>query len=422
MNGVIRLKYMLPLLLLLPSYLFSQDITLDKVQELARKNYPSIKQKDLIRQTADLNIINIGKNYLPQLTINGQASYQSDVTKVDIDFAGLKIDAPSRDQYKLTADVNQLIYDGGTTKQQKTLATLSSKVDDQQVEVELYNLKERINDIYFGILYTDELIKQAQLVEKDIETGLKRVDAQVQNGVAFRSSSNLLKAELLKTKQRVIELRSNRKALTNTLSIFTGQPIQEQTVFTSPVLLSDTSTQINRPELNLYNSQVALLSQQNKLITAKNLPRTSLFFQGGYGRPALNLLKNEFEAFYITGVRLNWSLSGLYTKKNEKAIVRLNQHIVDAKRETFVLNTSAQLVSQQNEIEKLEELVETDNEIIGLRSSVTAAAKAQLENGVMTASDYLVEVNAEDQSRQVLIGHQIQLQQAKIKYQTIKGQ
>lgn len=422
MNGISRsIKYMLPLLLL-PAFIFSQDISLDKLQELARKNYPSIKQKDLIRQTANLNIINIGKNYLPQLSINGQASYQSDVTKVDVDFAGLKIDAPSKDQYKLTADVNQLIYDGGTTKQQKALATLNSEVEDQQLEVELYNLKERINDIYFGILYTDELVRQAQLVEKDIETGLKKVDAQVQNGVAFRSSSNILKAELLKTRQRVIELRSNRRALTNTLSIFAGQPIEDQSVFTSPVPSADTGRQISRPELNLYNSQVALLSQQNKVINAKNLPRTSLFFQGGYGRPALNLLQNEFEAFYITGVRLNWSLSGLYTKKNEKAIVRLNQNIVDAKRETFVMNTNAQLASQQSEIEKLEELVETDNDIIELRKSVTTAAKAQLENGVMTASDYLVEVNAEDQARQVLIGHEIQLQQAKVKYQTIKGQ
>lgn len=415
-------KATLPLLLFLPAALFAQELTLQQVQDMARKNYPSIKQKDLLRRTADLTIINIGKNYLPQLSVNGQASYQSDVTKVDVDFPGVKIDAPSKDQYKFTADINQLIYDGGATKHQKTLANLNAKVEDQQVEVELYAVKQRINDIYFGILYTDELIKQTQLVQKDIETGLKRVDAQVQNGVAFRSSSNILKAELLKTQQRVVELRSNRQGLTSTLAIFIGDTIQSATAFKSPAPSADTSNSIMRPEVRLYENQNALLSQQNKLITAKNLPRTSLFFQGGYGRPALNLLKNDFEAFYITGVRLNWSLSGLYTKKSEKAIVKLNQDIVDIKRETFLMNTNAQLVTQKSEIGKLEELVHSDNEIIELRKSITTAAKAQLENGVMTASDYLVEVNAEDQARQVLIGHEIQLQQAKIKYQTIKGE
>lgn len=423
MNGIARwYKATLPLLLFLPASLLAQRLTLQQVQDMARKNYPSIKQKDLVRKTADLNISNISKNYLPQLSVNGQASYQSDVTKIDVDFPGIKIDAPSKDQYKFTADINQLIYDGGATKYQKTLANLNAKVEDQQVEVELYAVRQRINDIYFGILYTDELIKQAELVQKDIQTGLKRVDAQVQNGVAFRSSSNILKAELLKTQQRVIELQSNRKALTATLSIFTGEPIGESTAFQSPGMDADTSNSIRRPEVTLFENQNALLSQQNKLITAKNLPKTSLFFQGGYGRPALNLLKNDFETFYITGVRFNWSLSGLYTKKNEKAIVKLNQDIVDAKRETFLMNTNAQLVTQKSEIEKLQDLVKSDAEIIELRQSVTASAKAQLENGVMTASDYLVEVNAEDQARQVLIGHEVQLQQAKVKYQTIKGE
>ncbi len=423
MNRIARwYKATLPLLLFLPASLFAQNLTLQQVQDMARKNYPSIKQKDLVRKTADLNISNISKNYLPQLSVNGQASYQSDVTKIDVDFPGIKIDAPSKDQYKFSADINQLIYDGGATKYQKTLANLNAKVEDQQVEVELYAVKQRINDIYFGILYTDELIKQAELVQKDINIGLKRVDAQVQNGVAFRSSSNILKAELLKTQQRVVELQSNRRALTSTLSIFIGEPIGESAAFQSPGIAADTSNNIRRPEVMLFENQNALLSQQNKLIKAKNLPKTSLFFQGGYGRPALNLLKNDFETFYITGVRFNWSLSGLYTKKNEKAIVKLNQDIVDAKRETFLMNTNAQLVTQKSEIEKLQDLVKSDAEIIELRQSVTASAKAQLENGVMTASDYLVEVNAEDQARQLLIGHEVQLQQAKIKYQTIKGE
>jgi outer membrane protein TolC len=423
MYGIVAFfRISIPLLLLMPVSVFSQSFTLDSVQDLACKNYPAIKQKDLLKKTASLNVSNLNRNFLPQLSLNGQASYQSDVTSIDVTLpGGIKIEAPSKDQYKFTADVNQLIYDGGVTKQQKAIAGMNAVVEDQQVEVELYKVKEKVNDIFLGILYTDELIKQTTLVEKDLQTGLKKVDAQVQNGVALRSSANILKAELLKTGQRRIELQSSRSALIETLALFTGEKMNEQSAFERPSVVSDLSNEISRPELKLYSDQVTLLGQQNKLISSRNLPRTSLFFQGGYGRPALNFLKNDFEPFYVTGVKLSWALNGFYTKKNDRQLVKINQDIVDSKKETFLLNTNAQLASQKNEIEKLNKLIQSDNEIIDLRRSVTEAAKAQLENGVMTANDYLVEVNAEDQSRQVLIGHELQLLQAQIVYNTIKG-
>jgi outer membrane protein TolC len=423
MYGIVSwFRKSLPLLFLLPVAVYSQTVTLDSVQDLARKNYPAIRQKDLLKKTASLNVSNLNKNFLPQFSVNGQASYQSDVTSIDVTLpGGLTFESPSKDQYKLTADVNQLIYDGGVTKQQKAIAEMNAVVEDQQIEVELYKVREKVNDIFLSILYTDELIKQTELVEKDLQTGLKKVDAQVQNGVAFRSSSNILKADLLKTGQRRIELQASRKALIETLALFTAHKMNEQSVFEKPAVTSDLSNDISRPEIKLYDNQVSLLAQQNKLIDSRNLPRTSLFFQGGYGKPALNLLKNEFEPFYVTGVKLSWALNGFYTRKNDRQLVKINQDIVDAKRETFLLNTNAALATQRNEIDKLIKLIESDNEIIQLRKSVTDAAKAQLENGVMTANDYLVEVNAEDQSRQVLIGHELQLLQAQIVYNTIKG-
>jgi outer membrane protein TolC len=423
MYGIVSwFRKSIPLLFLLPVAVYSQTVTLDSVQDLARKNYPAIRQKDLLKKTASLNVSNLNKNFLPQFSVNGQASYQSDVTSIDVTLpGGLTFESPSKDQYKLTADVNQLVYDGGVTKQQKVIAEMNAVVEEQQIEVELYKVREKVNDIFLSILYTDELIKQTELVEKDLQTGLKKVDAQVQNGVAFRSSSNILKADLLKTGQRRIELQASRKALIETLALFTAQKMSEQSVFEKPAVTSDLSNDISRPEIKLYDNQVTLLAQQNKLIDSRNLPRTSLFFQGGYGKPALNLLKNEFEPFYVTGVKLNWTLNGFYTRKNDRQLVKINQDIVDAKRETFLLNTNAALATQRNEIDKLIKLIESDNEIIQLRKSVTDAAKAQLENGVMTANDYLVEVNAEDQSRQVLIGHELQLLQAQIVYNTIKG-
>ena len=377
--------------------------------------------KNLIARTAAINIANLGKGYLPQFSINGQASYQSAVTEVDVPIPGLEIDAPEKDQYKLTADINQLIYDGGATKQQKSFQQLNAAVEQQQVEVELFKLKERINQVYLGILYLDEQIKQVELVRQDLQTGLNKVRAQVQNGVAFRSNENVLRAEVIRAEQRSVELRSSRAALIETLSLFVNQPLDTSAVFEMPDAPAITDTTVKRPEIKLFSDQSALLNQQNKLINARNMPRTSLFLQGGYGRPGLNLLKNEFDFFYIGGVRLSWQLGGLYTAKNDKELVKINRGIVDLKKDVFLLNTNAETKKQRAEINKLQQLISSDKEIIDLRKSVTASAKAQLENGVMTASDYLREINNEDQARQTLITHEIQLLQAEIAYETLLG-
>lgn len=398
-----------------------QTYTLPQVQELAKTNYPAVKQKDLVKQTAAINIENLQKGFLPQVNISGQATYQSDVTKVPISMPGLNIESPNKDQYKLVADVSQLVFDGGLTKEQKSLQQLNTSVEEQKVEVELYKLKERINQLYLSVLYLDEQVKQVQLMKNDIQTGIKRVEAQVQNGTAFRSNLNMLKAELLKADQRNIELKASRKGLIDALALFIGQALPETAQLAKPEVSVAATNEIARPELKLYNEQDKLISQQDKLITAKNLPRASLFAQGGYGRPGLNMLKNEFDFYYIGGVRFNWSLGGLYTKKKEKEQVAVNKKMVEVQKETFLLNTNTQLQQQQAEIDKLQQLVSTDNEIISLRKTVTDAAKAQLENGVITANDYLKEVNAEDQARQALITHQVQLLQAQINYQTISG-
>lgn len=406
---------------MMPGKSAGQQITLDKAQTLARNNYPLIKQKNLIARTADISIANLSKGYLPQLSINGQASYQSEVTDIDVPIPGFDFEAPEKDQYKLTADVNQLIYDGGATKHQKTMQRLNAVTEQQQVEVDLYKVKERINQVYLGILYLDEQIRQVELVKQDLQTGLKRVEAQVQNGVAFRSNVSTIKAELIKADQRSIELHASRGAMIETLSLFINQPLDTATVFEKPTAPQVGDTAIARPELELFKDQSALLGQQNQLIKSRNLPRTSLFVQGGYGRPGLNLLKNEFDFFYIGGIRLNWQLGGLYTKKNDKELVKINQDIVDLKKDVFLLNTNAEIKKQNADIVKLEKLIESDREIIALRKSVTDAAKAQLQNGVITPNDYLREVNNEDQARQALIGHEIQQLQAKIEYATLLG-
>lgn len=417
-------KYSL-LLALIPGMVFSQELTkinLSQAYELAQKNYPAIKQRDLVRRTAELTIENISKGYFPQVVVNGQATFQSDVTTIKGSaIPGLNIQSPDKDQYKLTADVSQLIYDGGTLKEEKNTQRMNAAVEEQKVEVELHSLKDRINQLYFGILYIDEQRRQVDLVKQDIGIGIKTVEAQVNNGIAFKSNLNTLKAEGLKTDQRTIELKASRKGLVETLGLFVGQSLNENIVLDNPGVIASLPPTIDRPELKLYDAQTRMLDQQNNVIRSRLIPKTSLFVQGGVGKPGLNLLDNQLKFFYIGGLRLNWSLTGLYTQKKEKELVKVNQQMVDVQRETFLLNTNSELKQQQSEIDKLQLLITSDNEIIALRHSVTDAAKAQLENGVITANDYLREVNAEDQARQTRITHQLQLIQAQVNYQTISG-
>ena len=418
------MKKWLSLLMLFINQATAQTIhqlTLSQAYDLAQKNYPVIRQKNLVKQTEDLTLENLRRGYWPQATLIAQATYQSDVTGIDITLPGINIHSPAKDQYKMLADVNQVVYDGGVIREQQKTTQLNTEVEQQKVEVELYQLKDRISQIFLDILFLDEQVKQADLMRKDIEVGAKQVEAQVKNGVAFKSSLNILKAQLLQTDQHVIELKASRKGLMEILSLFLNQALDERTALEKPVIEVTISTDISRPELKLYSDQSKLIQQQNQLVTANNLPKASLFAQGGYGRPGLNLLKNEFDWFYIAGVRFNWSLGGLYTLKKEKQLNEVNRKIIEIQKETFLLNTNTELKQQQSEIDKYDQLIETDGTIIDLRVQVKDAALAQLQNGVITANDYLREVNAEDQARQSLITHQLQLLQSQINYQTTLG-
>lgn len=397
-------------------------LTLDQAYELSRENYPLIRQKGLVKQTANLTIENLNMTYLPQVTVSGQATYQSSVTSIPVRVPGVEIPTLSRDQYRIQGEASQILYDGGTLSVQKNLQKVNALVEDQQAEVDLYKVKERINQFYLGILLLDEQLKQTELVKRDIQLGIKRVSAQVNNGTAFRSNQLVLEAELLKAEQRTIELRATRKGWLEVLSLFLNKPLPETTALQLPTTrtyIMDPG--VNRPELKLFNYQDSLFKTQDQLISAKSRPRTSLFVQGGYGRPGLDMLKNDFSWFYIAGIRLNWSLGNFYTNKSERQLLAVNQRMVDVQKDLFLLNTNTQLKQQQSELNKLQQLMASDEQIIDLRSKVKDAANAQLENGVITANDYLREVNAEDQARLALIAHRLQWLQAKINVETISG-
>jgi outer membrane protein TolC len=407
----------------LPFSMTAQDqpISLQQAFKLAEQNYPMIHQKDLIKESERLSLQNLNSNFLPQFTLNGQATTQSDVTKVPYLIPGVAVPFISRDQYKAVGEMDQLLYDGGATKGQRNIQQLNSTVEQSQLAVELYNLKARINQLYFSILYQDDLLAQTDLVLKDIQIGIDRVKPQVENGVSLRSNLLVLQAQLLQTQQRAIEIRSARKGVADALSILINHPISEATRLATPAEYNDTDTTLFRPELNLYQSQSQLVAGQGQLVDARNRPKVNAFLQGGYGRPALNMLSNEFQPFYITGVRLNWSLGHLYNTKREKELLQVNRQTIDLQKQVFVLNTHSQLVQQKSDIDKYAQLVSSDEDIIQVRKQVTDAAKAQLANGVITSTDYLIQVNAEDQARRALILHLLQLRQAQINFAITTG-
>jgi len=408
---------------LLPVFLQAQEnrISLEQAFQLAELNYPMIHQKDLIKESERLSLENLNTNYFPQIVINGQATYQSDVTKVPFLLPGISVPFLSRDQYKTIGEVDQLVYDGGAIKSQKNIQQLNTTVEQDKLAVELYNLKSRINQLYFSILYQDDLLQQTELVLKDIQIGIDKVKPQVDNGVTLRSNLQVLQAQFLLTQQRAIEIKSARKGLADALSLLINQNISETTKLQPPIEYTNIDTSLNRPELHLYQSQSELIAGQEQLIHSRSLPKISAFFQGGYGKPGLDMLSNQFQAFYITGLRFNWTLSGLYNNKRDKQLIDVNRQTVDLQKQVFVLNTHSQLVQQKSDIEKFGQLVATDEGIIQLRKQVTDAAKAQLENGVITSTDYLIQVNAEDQSRRALILHLLQLRQAQINFAITTG-
>ena len=398
-----------------------ETFSLEDCYSLAKTHYPLSKQQDLITKAADFNIANISKGINPQLTLNGQATYQSEVTSIAVNIPGLNFEAPSKDQYKVYADIVQPITELFTIKNQKEIALQNADVQKQSNEVELYKLQDRINQLYFGILFLDQQLVLNQLVDNDLTTGKIKIEAAIKNGVDYKSSLDKIKAEEIKNKQRAIELKSQRLSYLEMLGFFIDKNLDENTRLSMPLPQKETEA-INRPELKVFEKRNGLYRLQEKVIKDKNIPHLSLFLQGGAGKPSpLNMISNSFKPYYLGGIRANWSIINLYTKRNEISLVQIDRQMNDIQKELFLFNVQLNTKQQHNEILKLKELILSDNELVNLRSSVKQTSNVQLENGIISTSDYVREVNAEDQARQTKLVHEIQLLLAQFTLQNTLG-
>jgi outer membrane protein TolC len=401
----------------------SDTLKLDYCYEQVYEKYPLAGQKVLYKSSTELKLKNLDKNYLPKISITGQSSYQSDVPVIDIGSPLFTPPEINKDQYKIYLDVNQVIYDGGSTSSFKEIERSQLLANKQKIEVELYELKQRINSLYFSILLLQEKKGIIYLKYKTIEEQLSEIESQIRNGVLPASSRYTLEAELLKTEQDIYEIESNRLASLSMLGELIEKKSDENTILMlpSPVLPNLETAPGNRPEYKLFEYEKNALESYNEVINTNSIPKINLFGQGGYGRPGLNFMDNTFQPYYIVGINLTWNPINWNRNDNEIQINRLNQKIIDTQKETFDKNLKVNLEKYKAEILMNEELIKKDREIIELKQKSLYSISSQLENGTITATVYLTELNSVNQAVLLLKTHEIQLVQAKIDFLTLKG-
>ena len=422
-----RVSATLALLLLLCGAARAQEkqLTLEECYQLAESNYPLTKQRALIEKTRDYTIANIAKGVYPQLNVNGQATYQSAVTSLALPPGSgipFSITLP-KDQYNIHGEVSQTLTGFGINKQQREISRTDAQLQEENLNSDLYALKDRVNQLFFGAVLIDGQLEQNKLAERDIQTGINKVQAAIQNGTDFKSSLQKLQAELLKTAQHSVELAASREAYTDMLGLFINEQIDSTTLLVRPAaLVAVAEDSISRPELRAYDLQLKSYTDQLKLTRLNLYPQLSAFFQGGYGKPnPVNFLSSQWSAYYLTGLRLTWTIGGAYTYKKDRLISKDNQDMVLAQRKTFLFNTTQTMRQENADIRKYRKLIKSDDEIVQLRESVSQSSAAQLENGVLSANDYLLDVNAANQARQDRVVHQIQLLSAQYNYKTTAG-
>ena len=392
----------------------AQSLTVETCQTKAIANYPLVKQYGLIEQTSQFNISNANKGYLPQLSQSAKATYQSAVTQIPAVLGqklGVTLPSLAKDQYQAVLEASQVIWDGGVISSQKNATNAGTEVERKKLEVDLYALKDRVNQLFFGILLLDEQLKQNDILENDLATNYNRLEAYKQNGIANQADIDAVHVEQLNVSQRDEDLKSTRKTYCIMLSALTGITISDKTELIRPVVdLSIKKDTLNhRPEISLFDAQNKMYESQKSILKAGNLPKLGAFIQGGYGQPGLNMFTIGFSPFYIGGLRLSWNISGLYSQKNNISKLESSMKTVDVQKETFLFNNSLITKQQQNDIVKLQTTLLNDDEIIRLRVNIKKAATAKMENGTSSVSDLIREINAENQARQLKSLHEIQL-------------
>ena len=406
-------------LMILPMTVTAQ--TLEECQQAAERNYPLIRQYGLIEKTTELTVANIQKGWLPQVSASAQATYQSDVVAFPEQMQavyqqmGLNMKGLTKDQYRLGIDVSQTIYDGGAISSQKAVAREQGKVQAAQNEVNIYNVRKRVNEMYFSLLMLDEQILLNHDLQELFRGNEQKLASMVKRGTAAESDLQNVKAERLNVVQQATSLESQKRMLQRMLSTFCGIEVKE---VAKPALQASTLTSpqreaVARPEMRLFDAQLNLANAQEKALNSAMMPKLGLFAQGFYGYPGLNMfedmMRRDWSLNGIIGARLTWNIGALYTRKNDKAKLQLQRDMTESNREVFLFNNNLEQIQQNEDIARFQKLMADDEEIITLRSAVRKAAESKLSHGIIDVNDLVREINAENAARAQQSMHEIEM-------------
>ena len=405
--------------MILPMMVTAQ--TLEECQQAAERNYPLIRQYGLIEKTTELTVANIRKGWLPQVSASAQATYQSDVVAFPEQMQavyqqmGLNMKGLTKDQYRVGIDVSQTIYDGGAISSQKAVAREQGKVQAAQNEVNIYNVRKRVNEMYFSLLMLDEQILLNHDLQELFRGNEQKLASMVRQGTAAESDLQNVKAERLNVVQQATSLESQKRMLQRMLSTFCGIEVKE---VAKPALQASTLTSpqreaVARPEMRLFDAQLNLADAQEKALNSAMMPKLGLFAQGFYGYPGLNMfedmMRRDWSLNGIIGARLTWNIGALYTRKNDKAKLQLQRDMTESNREVFLFNNNLEQIQQNEDIARFQKLMADDEEIITLRSAVRKAAESKLSHGIIDVNDLVREINAENAARVQQSMHEIEM-------------
>lgn len=397
------------------------QVTLEQCMELARRNYPQIRQLNLIEEAAEYDIANVSKSWLPQLTISGKASYQSDVVEMPFEIPGFSFDLP-HDQYSVVGELSQTIWDGGTSKSQKELYSAGAEVQKSQLEVSVYSINDRVVQVYLGILLIDAQLRQNDILERSLERNAGQVQACIDNGTAYRADLDMVRVSMLNCEQQKEGLLSDRAAYLEMLERLTGTSLEGQELVEPDCdAACPDAAAVTRPELALYDAQRRQNEAQLRQLNSKILPKFSLSLQGGIGRPGLNMLDSSFQPYYTAGIRMSWNLGALYTRRDEKQKLDVQLRTIESDRETFLFNTGISALQLRSSIDKARRLLEKDGEIIALQESIRAAGEEQYRNGTISMTDLMKRIDDEYDARVAESIHRIQLLMAVYDYKNCVG-
>ena len=414
-------KVSLIFLLLISSLSSAQEIlTLEECYELAQENYPLARQLTLLEEKTARELEVIGKDYLPKIDLNAKATYQSDVIEIPLE-TPQGIEAVDKDQYRATVDVEQLIFNGGKLEARKQLKEAELQAQKQEVKVNLYQIKKRINRYYFASLQLREQMDLLHSKQEALAERIRELESAVKYGAALPASEDILKAEMLKIDQQKDEVQARLQTAQKSLSAYIDKPVDTATVLQLPAQDKLLSAEGSRPEEEFFSLKAKELDQNKDLLSKSLYPNINGFAQGGYGKPGYNMLDNSFQDFYMVGVKLNWNIFDWGKVKEQKRSLDVSKDLLAAERETFNFNNNVELEEAQMKIAQFQQMLEKDREIIALRERIVETANSQLTHGVITPSEYLTEFNNLYEARINRQLHELDLEMAKADFRVIKG-